>query len=121
VGPDNQITLSPIALTMMMCPDSSLDGPFVIALERVGSFADFEGTSSSKRRWTQEHYGCAKPTDPMSTESAEGGAASSPTEPTKTPSPASDNPLAVTVNEFIGKLEALKQQPDAKLDDRLCD
>ena len=40
---DNRITFEPIATTMMMCPEGSLDQAFTTNLERVGSFFQLEG------------------------------------------------------------------------------
>ena len=40
---DNRITLSPIATTMMLCPDGSLDGRFLSALEQVGTYFQKDG------------------------------------------------------------------------------
>lgn len=43
LGPDRQITLSPVAKTMMMCPDGSLDSRFVLTLERVRTWFEKDG------------------------------------------------------------------------------
>lgn len=43
LGEDNRITFEPIATTMMMCPEGSLDQVFTTHLERVSSFFEFEG------------------------------------------------------------------------------
>jgi heat shock protein HslJ len=43
LGPDRQITFSPIGVTMMLCPDGSLDGRFLDTLDRVRTYAEFEG------------------------------------------------------------------------------
>jgi heat shock protein HslJ len=40
---DNRITLSPVATTMMLCPDGSLDGRFLSALEQVALYFQKDG------------------------------------------------------------------------------
>jgi heat shock protein HslJ len=43
LGPDRQITLSPVATTLMLCPEGSLDGRFVGTLDRVRTYFEIEG------------------------------------------------------------------------------
>lgn len=43
VGADRQISISPIGKTMMLCPEGSLDGRFVRALERVNTWFEKDG------------------------------------------------------------------------------
>jgi heat shock protein HslJ len=43
LGPDRQITLSPVATTLMLCPEGSLDGRFVGTLDRVRTYFEMEG------------------------------------------------------------------------------
>lgn len=43
LGPDRQISITPIAKTMMLCPEGSLDGRFVQALERVRTWFEKDG------------------------------------------------------------------------------
>lgn len=43
VAAHRQISISPVAKTMMLCPDGSLDGKFVQALERVRSYFEKDG------------------------------------------------------------------------------
>ena len=40
---DNRITLAPIAVTMMLCPDPSLEGKFLGALEQVVTYFQKDG------------------------------------------------------------------------------
>jgi heat shock protein HslJ len=43
LGPDRQISLSPIGVTMMLCPEESLDSRFLEALDRVRTYFEREG------------------------------------------------------------------------------
>jgi heat shock protein HslJ len=43
LGPDRQISLSPIGVTMMLCPDGSLEGKFLDTLGRVRTYFKKDG------------------------------------------------------------------------------